>query len=313
MRVGLLVDSACDLPHRFFQDNDVFILPISIKIDGKLFVDDHDPVRTLDFYRSGLIEKGHDAETVPFTAEQIRQLFLDKIVTEYDFAFCETITRVRSPIYDNATTAMQRIVAEYRARREAAGRPGPFSMRVVNSRTLFCGQGILAAHTVRLINSGVPKNDLRRRVDEFTNNIYGYVVPADLYYVRERARKKGDKSVGMLATMLGKAFDITPILGGRNDETFPVAKVRGFDTAVARVFDYAVKRIRKGLLTPYVCVTYAGDPDMIRQLPGFDRLEAAAREHDIELMTTVMSVTGGVNVGPGTVGLALAAEPHEFE
>lgn len=313
MRVGLVVDSACDLPYQYILDNDIFILPISVRIDGELFVDDHDPVRTLDFYQSGRIAKGHDAESVPYSAEQIRDLFLEQIVVNYDFAFLETITRVRSPIYQNAWEAMHAVLKQYRAHRQAAGREGAFSMRAVNSRSLFAGQGVLAAHTLRLIRSGVAKAELRSKVEALTGNLYAYVVPPDLYYIRERARKKGDSSVGFLGAMLGKALEITPIVCGHNDETFPAAKVRGFDAAVTKLFDYAIERIRAGLLSPHLCVTYAGDPAIIPELPGFERLAAAAEEAGVELLTSIMSVTGGVNVGPGTVGLALAAPRHEFK
>lgn len=313
MRFGLTVDSACDLPWWFLEENNIFILPISVNVNGQLIEDNRDPQQTLSFYRSGLLSKGHDVESIPYSTEQIRMLFLDQVVVNYDFAFIQTITKSRSPIYENAYQAMHRILGDYRQRRETAGVSGPFSMRVVDTRTLFTGQGVIAAETMRMIKAQTPRNELRARVEALTKNTYGYAVVPDVYYVRERGRKKGDSSVSFVGALLGKALDIAPILCGHDGDTFPVAKVRGFEAAVQRLFAYAEERIRQGLLSPYVCVSYAGEEDMISQLPGFDRLAKVAQEHAIELLTSMMSTTGGGNIGPGAVSLALIAEPHDFE
>ena len=31
MRVGLIVDSACELPYSFIQENNIFILPVTVR------------------------------------------------------------------------------------------------------------------------------------------------------------------------------------------------------------------------------------------------------------------------------------------
>lgn len=313
MRVGVIVDSACDLPYSFLKDNGIFIMPITVRIDGETFVDTHDPEMALAFYRSGLLEKGHRAETEAYSADQICELFLREIVTNYDFAFLETITHTRSQIYQNATEAMQRIVASYRPLREAAGRPGGFSMRVVDSGTFFAGQGLLAAHTVHLIKQGIPKNELRQLVSTFTSSLYGCVIPPDLYYIRERARRRGDNSISGVAAFLGKAFNITPLIWGQGDTGGPVYKSRSFDDTVQRMIDYACARIRKGLLSPYVVLTAGMAENDVEKLPGVDQLRQTCAEHGVELLLTPGGITSSIYVGPGSVGLALAAEPHDFE
>lgn len=116
MRVGLIVDSACDLPYEFSRKHDLFVLPVTAVIDGQTYIDKHDPVRTQEFYQSGLLQKGHQAETRAFTAEQIHDLFMEKIVTQFDVAICETVTKTRSLIFQNATEAMNSVLANYEGR-----------------------------------------------------------------------------------------------------------------------------------------------------------------------------------------------------
>ncbi|WP_246166867.1 DegV family protein [Marinobacter salinexigens] len=268
MRVGLIVDSACDLPYEFSRKHDLFVLPVTAVIDGQTYIDNHDPVRTQEFYQSGLLQKGHHAETQAFTPEQIHELFMEKIVTEFDVAFCETVTRSRSLIFQNASEAMNSVMANYDKARTAAGREGKFSMRVIDTKQIFAGQGLVAAHTLRLIKQKLSKNALRHEVETFTDKIYTCVIPRDLHYIRERARRRGDKSISAVVAFLGKALNITPVIFGQGAEGEPVAKTRNFDGAVEKVMNYAAARVDAGLLTPYVSLSCGLTWTEIEDLPG---------------------------------------------
>ncbi|QSP93365.1 DegV family protein [Marinobacter salinisoli] len=312
MRVGLIVDSACDLPHEFSKKNDVFILPVTATIDHHTYIDDHNPEQTREFYHNGLLQKGHHAETQAFTPAQIHDLFMEKIVTQYDFAICETVTRSRSLVYQNATEAMNSVMVHYHTAREAAGVQGNFTMRVVDSKQLFAGQGLLAAHTLTLLDKKLSKNALRHEIETFTDKIYTCVIPRDLHYIRERARMRGDKSVSALVAFLGKALNITPVLFGRGADAKPVAKTRSFELAVEKVMNYAIGRIEAGLLTPYVCLSCGLSWQEIDTLPGLDRLRETCDQHGVELLLSQMGITSSIYIGQGSLCLALGAEPHTF-
>ncbi len=313
MRTGLIVDSACELPYSFIQENNIYVLPVTVRVDGETFVDDHDPVTTRRFYTSGRMELGHQAETLAFTPEQIYQLFMREVVTQYDFAFVETIARARSEIFNNANAAMNRIIANYKPYREAAGLEGRFAMRVVDSRTVFAGQGLLAAHTVHLIKQGVARNALRQQVDDFTQHIYGCAIPRNLDYIRRRSLSRGEKSVSATSAFLARHLKITPLIWGQGHNGGPVFRARSFEAAVERMIDYACARIRSGLLSPYVVFTAGMDLDEMASLPGFDRLQQTCRDHGVELLATPANITSNIYAGPGGAGLALAAEPHRFQ
>ncbi|EKF73820.1 hypothetical protein A11A3_11443 [Alcanivorax hongdengensis A-11-3] len=312
MRIGLVVDSGCDLPKSFIDENNILVMPVSIRIGKEIFVDTRDPQRIQEFYQRHSLDKSHDAESAPLTVEQIKSLFLDKVVLDFDYALVQTVPKSRSPIFDNALEAAHAILSEYKPLRQKAGIEGPFAVRVSDSQTLFAGQGVLAAETIRLIKSGMRVGDIRQRVADLTPKTTGYAVVPDLYYVHKRARKKGDKSVGFMGALMGSALDIKPILCARQDQTFPVAKVRGFDLAVERMFEHACFCIGQGLLSPIVCVSYAGDADAVYQMPGFDKLKATAEKHDVELLISNMGLTGGVNIGPGAISIGMITEQQEF-
>ena len=312
MRIGLVVDSACDLPGDYLRRNDITILPISVRIGDEFREDQRDERVTLDFLHSHVAEQGAGAETFPFTVEQITDLYLKKLVIDYDYVFCLTITKTRSPIYENAMQASFAILNEYRAARSAAGHDTPFALRVIDTQTLFAAQGITAVEAVRLIAAGEGAPKIRARLENLALHTYGYMIPRDLYYLRARARTKGDRSVGLLSAALGSALDIKPVLRGYRGATEPIAKVKGFDQGVEKLFRYTGDRIRAGLMTPTVCLSYGGDLAEMRALPGYDDLRVTCQSYNIELFESVMSLTGMVNVGKGALVVGFASEPHAF-
>ena len=49
MRIGLVVDSACDLPLEYLQRNEVTVLPITVRIGDAVLADHRDEQATLEF------------------------------------------------------------------------------------------------------------------------------------------------------------------------------------------------------------------------------------------------------------------------
>lgn len=225
MRIGIVVDSACDLPQDFIQRNNVIVLPISVRIGEAVLADHRDEEATLSFLQAHVAERGHEAETTPFSVNQIRDLFLQRLVIDYDHVFCLTISKLRSHIFDNAMQASFAILNDYKPIRQAAGHTSPFALRVIDTLNLFAGQGITAVEAVRLRAQGQGVAAIRSRLEQLAEHTYGYMIPRDLYYLRARARTKGDRSVGLIGAALGSALDIKPVLRACRGVTEPVAKL----------------------------------------------------------------------------------------
>ena len=94
--------------------------------------------------------------------------------------------------------------------------------------------------------------------------------------------------------------------------TGPIAKVRGFEHGAEALFNHAIRRVRAGLLTPTLCISYGGRLEELDSLPGYASLKMVCAENRVTVYEAPMSVTGMVNVGTGAVTLGFAAEEHEF-
>lgn len=310
MRMGVAIDAACDLSQAFLQRHKISVMPITVRVDGEVFMDDREPAEMQRFIDLHLGSRSHSAETEPCSVEEVQTLFLDKLVLEYDCMFCLTIMATRSPINEHVNRASFAILKNYRKVREAAAVPGPFMMRVIDTGTIFAGSAPAVYEAARLIEANETPGAIRERITFIADNSYGYMLPRDLYYLRARAKKKNDRSVSLFSAVLGSALDIKPLLRGYRGETGPVGKVRGFEHGAEALFGYAAQRVRAGLLAPFLCVSYGGDLAVLPTLPGYASLQATCQEYGVELMEAPMSITGMVNVGEGAVTLGFAAEEH---
>jgi DegV family protein with EDD domain len=312
MRIGIVVDSACDLPQSFLRRNNIVVLPISVRIGDAVRTDFRDEDITLKFLESHVADHGAAAETTPPTTAEIRKLFLEQLVIDYDQVFCLTITKNRSPLHANVVQASYEMLQEYKPIRQAAGHPSPFALRVLDTQNLFAAQAVLAMEAVRLRDEDTGLQPMREQLEALSNQLHGYMVPRDLHYLRARARHKGDRSVGLLSAALGTALDIKPILHGHRGETAPVGKIKGFNNAVETLFGFIAKRVIRGLKTPVVCLSYGGPLDEMRTLPGYRELRDVCDQHGVNLAESVMSLTGMVNVGKGALTAGFADDPHSF-
>ncbi|TBR36392.1 DegV family EDD domain-containing protein [Dyella terrae] len=308
--MGLAIDASCDLPQTFLQEHNIAVMPITVRVDDEVFLDDRSQVEIHRFLDRKLGDRSHSAETEPCTVEDVQRLFLDKLVLEQDCVFCLTITATRSPINDHVIKASFAVLKNYRGVREKNGLTGPFLMRVIDTRNLFAGAAPTIVEATRLIAAGEAPAAIRERLTHIANNSYGYMLPRDLYYLRARAKKKGDRSVGLFSAVLGSALDIKPLLRGYRGETGPVGKVRGFEHGAETLFNYAAERVQAGLLVPAVCISYGGELSEVAKMPGYDKLRAACEEAGVALLESPMSITGMVNVGEGAITLGFAAEEH---
>jgi DegV family protein with EDD domain len=313
MRIGIVVDSCCDLPQAYFDQNDLAILPITVRIGESALVDYRDMQTTLGFLHSEVAKRAHEAETLPFTVEQVQALFLNKLALNYDHVFCLTITKNRSQIYENVVRATPAILRDCKPARQAKGDDSPFTLRIIDTQTIFAGQGVTAVEAVRLRETIPNVGQIRARLEFLAANTYMYAVPYDLYYLRTRARAKGDHSVGLASALLGSALSIRPVLRCYSGNTEPVAKVRGFENAVEKMLNFIVAQVRKGLMTPTVCLSYGGELGELHALPGYAKLRHVCADYNVEFFESVMSLTAMINIGKGSLIVGFAAEPHVFD
>lgn len=318
MRIGLVVDASCDLPQDFLLKHRIPVLPIRIRLGEQSLVDRRVPQATQAFYRELLPKVAPGDGSEPLQVAEMQEWFLEELVTRYDQVICLTISAQRSAIFEHATQASFGLLQRYRERRAAAGVAGHFAMRVVDGRSIFAGSAVLAAEAVRLIGDGAHPNAVRTRLEQLAGQVCTFLVADDLGHLRRRGFQKGARG-GLLdrlrgaALGLGSLLDVKPVISVQQGEDKPVALAPSFDNAAEKLLAHARMRVLAGeLLAPQLCISFAGELSLVRDLPGFVELDAACTERGVTLQLAMLSPTGAINLGRGALSLAFAAPTAAF-
>lgn len=308
MNLGIVVDSVCDLPRVLVDRFGIEILPVSLQFGEQVFEDIRDPKATMAFYRDYLGDRNAEFRTRALDAGAITNLFLDRFVLKYSRVIVIACAASRSRLFKNATQASYALLKQQRHRRQAAGLPGSFALRVVDSKSLYAGEAIVAHEAARLADDeDLSLENIRQALEELGDKVVTYLLPQDPFFLRYRARQKGENSVGPVGYQFARAFDLKPLVRMAQGESRVVARPQGFDAALDLLFDTAREAISLGLAKPLVTMSYAGDPKDINDLAAYKSFAAFADGQGIELTLAVMSATSGINVGPGAFSLAYAA------
>lgn len=304
----IVVDSACDLSAEYIKENNIEVLPISVRFGKQTFVDKRNEAETIALYKREFDKRGIDAETAAYSIDQITDTIVTRIAPNFDNAIILTITSSRSPLFQNARKSIFLNLNRFREARAAVGREDYFSVRVLDTQTLFTGEAIIAHEAVRLVKEeNLPLNKLSTPLEQLSKKVYAYVIPRDLYFIHKRGKKKGEKSVGWLSYKIGNMFDVKPIIQAHRGETEPIMKASGFDAALKKLLEHAMRQIKQGLATKLVAISYAGDPQELKKNPVIDQFVKFAKLNKVDVMISVMSTTAAVNIGAGSFSLAFAA------
>ena len=307
MSVALAIDASCDLPQSVIEAHDIAVLPVSIFTNGTELLDWRHPETTLNYYRDHLVDKGNQVTTQPVTTERAIELLLEGPLRKADYVVVQTTSRTRSETYDRLSEAAYEL--NTRLKREKP----PRNVRVMDSHALFAGQGLIAAHTQALINKGLDGSQLRRAAAQVSAATHTMVIPPDLYYIRERARQRGEDSINFVRALLGRTLGITPVVCGYQEQHFPAAKFKGFEAAVEGTAGHILKQVdRNALRSPYVALSYAGDLQELNQYEGVARLRERHQAGDIRLVISTMGLAGATYLGPGAMSMGVACEENEW-
>jgi DegV family protein with EDD domain len=215
MQSKIVVDSCCDLTEELRNKFNISTAPLSIDIGEETFIDDSN----LD--REYLLKKMKESSQVPKTASPSPETFLD-LYKNNNNIFVVTLSDKLSSTYQNAVLAKQMLLEQDDTK----------FVHVFNSFSAASGETMAAVKLGELIESGLKKEEIIKRTDDYISDMQTLFVLDSLDNLIKAGRM--NKVKGKLASF----FNIKPILAGTDDGTITLLdKARGSKRTIKKLID----------------------------------------------------------------------------
>lgn len=309
-RTCIAVDSTCDLPAKFIQQHNIEVLPIYINYDGGQAMDYRDPQIMQNFYKNHSKQQFGLAQSDPLSVSDMTDILKKRLLPKYDLVQVVTINSKKSDVFKRVSEAA--LVNEPKFREMEKNEPGrtPFRIRLYDSMSMFTGHALLVYELVKRIHvDNMPLNKSIREIDNMRDQVYGYLIPNDLSYMRDRRHlRKGDNNISWINFKLASALNLRPIVQLHRGATDKIDTGKGFLGAMEKLFEHVKKQVKQGLTSEVVAMSYGGLLEEIKDEPIMVEFREFCKQHNVKTMLSMMSMTGAINVGPKSFALSFATD-----
>ena len=276
MSVRIITDSGFDIPGE--GDPRLTVLPLSITYGETTYADGVD--LTNERFFELLIESDELPKTSQATPFQYQQIF-EQVRAAGDEAVVITLSSGLSGTYQSAVTA-------------AADYP---EVRVVDSKNVTIGQGILVQYALRLVDEGRGASEIASLVESARERLVLLALLDTLEYLKRGGRIP--KSVGTI----GELLSIKPVVGVRDGEVVMLGKARGSKNG-RNLLHQEVEKNGIDFAMP-VLIGYSGLSDkLLRKYLDDNRAIWEGKVAEEDLPITSVGATVGTHVGPNAIALA---------
>jgi len=307
-RLLLVVDAGCDMPTAWLHNHSIAVVPIDV-YQGEVKTRDYrDETQGGEFALRLRAKPVPQLRAEPLSPVQIRDHLQSWMTPAVDYVMQLTFAASRSKVHLSSLAAMQSLVLIHnKVRRSMAGR-GALNAWVIDSQTGLTGVAVLLAYAVQLRDRGVAAAQIAPALKLIRDKVHTLMVPGDLRYLSQAAQRKEGGELPAWKATVGRILGISSVLYAGAGEIYPLLRARGQPRACDEALGRAARHVELGLATPTVCVSYAGDLESLFTLPGFELLNAECKRRSVELITSSMSMTGCLTLGPDALSVSFASE-----
>lgn len=282
-RLGIVVDSSCDLPDELVDRHGIVVVPLQV-------IDSAGATRLdrVELHGDELYRRMREDDEI-FTTSQPTPAALARGFEDARAAASEVLGIFLAGVLSGT-------LASARAAARAANLGG---ITLVDSRTASLGLGMLALHAAELIERGLPIGAIVQDLERIRNQS-GALFTVDRF---DNLLRSGRVSRGR--AWLGSLLDIKPILEvNQEGRVIPVDRVRGRDALLPRVLQHLERRLTPRPAAVRFGIVHADAEEIARRIEA----ELIARFTPVGCYVTPVTAALGVHTGPGAWGIFYQVE-----
>lgn len=277
-KVGIIIDTACDLPKEAYEELNVAMLPLWVHFSDKSYRDQVD-IEKDEFYR--LLDKEFPKTSTPSPLE-IKEI-VDK---EFASGADEVIIITLSSRLSGANNLANLVAMDYDGK-----------VKVFDTKNIAIGSGFYAYRAAELRDQGHSADEIIKIMEDDRAKMKSrtYFVIPELTNLINGGR------IGKVKGVIGQLLHIKPIITCDADGVYyDVDKVRGFAKAQRRLVD-KIKDELKDTKDYYLSICHGANPEALEAVKDALKDEVARAKIYVEEQ---IAPTLAVHTGRGLLGVA---------
>jgi DegV family protein with EDD domain len=271
--IKIVTDSASDLAPDLAERHDITVVPLTIRFGDTEFLDRRD--LTPDQFWSRCATSPVLPETSAPSPGAFQQAFQEAADAGYEGAVCISLSSAVSATFQSASAAAESIGDK-------------FPVRVIDSRSITMGEGLIALSAARMSADGKGLEDVVLLTHDLVarTRLYGAIDTLD--YLKKGGRISGGRA------LLGSLLSFKPIIEIRDG----VVEAESRQRTRSRSLHYVVDKVRQQEHIEQLAILDAAAPD----IGTFQDMMAEVFPREDTILADVGPIIGA-HSGPGTVGV----------
>ncbi len=218
MSYKIVVDSCCELPEKYKDDNRFQSIPLGLEVGTYEILDDE------NFNQKEFLEKVAACPTCPKSSCPSPERFMEAYHDEAEEVYAVTLSSHLSGSYNSAELGKKLYEERY----------GSKKIHVVDSESASCGETQIAMKIMEYKEAGLGFEETVAKVEEFKRRMRTYFVLDNLDTLRKNGRLSGVKA------LVASTLNIKPVMVGNFGVIEQRGQAIGINKALARMADNIV-------------------------------------------------------------------------
>ncbi|AFK86742.1 MULTISPECIES: DegV family protein [Thermoanaerobacterium] len=273
-KIAIVTDSVSDIPDDIVKLYDIYVVPLTVDIDGIYYKDGVD-IKKDEFY--DLINSGKMPNTSQVSPIEFMDVFSD-LLKSYDEIICILMSSKLSGTYQSALLAKDNLKNQ--------------NITVIDSKNFSLGEGFIVIEAAKMACNGSTSDEIIAKVIDMIPKISYTMIFDSLDYLYKGGRLKKTQAI------LGSILNIKPILVNNDGELEIKDKVRGRKNAIKWIINY-MKDTKIDFTKKEIGLLHTDREEFMLEIENAIRNEFGATN----FIKNRAGCTVGVHAGPSAVGI----------
>ena len=221
MKYKIVVDSCCELPEKF-RDNEKFeSIPLVLTVEGEDIIDD------ATFDQASFLKKVADSPNCPKSSCPSPERYMKAYECEAEHIYAVTLSAELSGSYNSAILGKNLFQEEH----------PDVKVHVFNSRSASIGETLIALKIVECEEAGLSFEETVAVVEKYIETQHTFFVLENLETLRKNGR------LGLVKGLVASALKIKPVMGSTDEGTIcQLGQTRGMNKALVKMVDFIIQK-----------------------------------------------------------------------